>query len=252
MGEHHVMLVSVDGSSNKAIKVPQLRNQLHKTGFQLNSGHPSLHGFGMLHDGSIDTLARFVSEPAFPNVNNDQEVADLVALILSFSGGFGFTSPLAGEPPGQVSKDAPASVGKQTTLDGPAKDAQAVNDMIALADAGQVDVIARGAVGGQPRGWVYVGGGLWESDVAAEGTITTAALIAMAAPGSEITFTVVPVGTGFRAGVDRNNNSVRDGDEVGPGPVPALSFWGTAALVLLVLTSLIRRWSRPARLATGL
>ena len=50
--------------------------------------------------------------------------------------------------------------------------------MIALAYAGQVDVIAKGTVDGHARGWVYVGGGMWEPDRASEGPITTAALIA--------------------------------------------------------------------------
>src|SRR5206468_8689234 len=63
-GEHHLAMVSVDGSTNISIKVPQLRNQYKKVGFectqQLNRA-----GFGFLHDGSVDSLARFVSEPVF-------------------------------------------------------------------------------------------------------------------------------------------------------------------------------------------
>ncbi|MFA6244861.1 MAG: hypothetical protein WC655_28210, partial [Candidatus Hydrogenedentales bacterium] len=240
MGEHHVALVSVDGSTNKAIKIPQLRNQFDKAGFQLNSGAPSLSGFGVLHDGSIDTLARFFSEPAFPNVNNDQKVADLVALLRSFSGGFSFVTPFAGEPPGGMSKDAPASVGKQTTLDSAAKNLNLLNDMLALADAGQVDVIGKGTIGGVPRGWVYVGGGMWHSDQTLQGPISTASLLALAAPGSEITFSVVPEGTGVRAGVDRDNNGIRDFDELGPGPgVPAVTYWGLALLGLALSTAMV-------------
>ncbi|MBX7256083.1 MAG: hypothetical protein K1Y02_06950 [Candidatus Hydrogenedentes bacterium] len=236
MGQHHVALVSVDGSTNKAIKIPQLRNQFDKAGFQLNSGAPSLSGFGVLHDGSIDTLARFFSEPAFPNVNTDQKVADLVALVRSFSGGFSFVTPLPGEPPGGMSKDAPASVGKQTTLDSAAKDLSELTAMLALADAGQVDVIGKGVVAGIPRGWVYVGSGMWQSDVAAEGAISTATLLALAAPGTEITFSVVPDGTGIRAGIDRNANGLRDVDELGPGPgVPAATYWGLVLLGLAMM-----------------
>lgn len=240
MGERHVALVSVDGSTNKAIKIPQLRNQFDKAGFQLNSGAPSLSGFGVLHDGSIDTLARFFSEPAFPNVNTDQKVADLVALIRSFSGGFSFVTPLPGEPPGGVSKDAPASVGKQTTLDGGAKDLATLNAMLAIADAGQVDVIGKGVIDGTPRGWVYVGGGMWQSDIAAEGTLSTAAILALAAPGSEITFSVTPEGTGQRAGIDRNANGIRDVDELGPGPgVPAATSWGLVTLGIAIAAALL-------------
>ena len=46
-GEHHHALVSVDGSTQKAIKVPQTRNVLEKTGFSLTSTR-SLSGFGLL------------------------------------------------------------------------------------------------------------------------------------------------------------------------------------------------------------
>src|SRR5690606_35591906 len=55
-GEHHLGLVSVDGSTNRAIKIPQLRNQYDKTGFEM-SRPTSRAGFGFLHDGSVDSLA---------------------------------------------------------------------------------------------------------------------------------------------------------------------------------------------------
>ncbi|MFM7298040.1 MAG: hypothetical protein ACKO4Q_12575, partial [Planctomycetota bacterium] len=83
-GERHRMLVSVDGTTNVTMKVAQLRNMAEKTGFNttqlLNTA-----GFGYLHDGSVDSLERFVTEPIF-SVTSDQMVADLVAFLLAFSG----------------------------------------------------------------------------------------------------------------------------------------------------------------------
>src|SRR4029079_18245485 len=113
-GEHHLAMVSVDGSTNISIKVPQLRNQYQKIGFECTQ-QSSLAGFGFLHDGSVDSLARFVSEPVF-SVTSNQQIADLVALVMPFSGsGSPLRTPL--EPPGVTSLDTPASVGSQITLD---------------------------------------------------------------------------------------------------------------------------------------
>ena len=83
-GERHLGLVSVDGTTNVTMKTPQLRNMYEKTGF--NALVPmNTAGFGVLHDGSVDTLERFVSEPVF-TVTGNQMVADLVAFMLAFSG----------------------------------------------------------------------------------------------------------------------------------------------------------------------
>jgi putative ABC transport system permease protein len=43
-----------------------------------------VRGFGFLHDGSVDSLARFISEPAF-FLNDNQEVADLTSFVLCLS-----------------------------------------------------------------------------------------------------------------------------------------------------------------------
>ena len=64
LGEKHHALVSVDGSTQRSIKIPQLRNLYDKVGFETTQTK-SRAGFGFLHDGSVDSLARFLSEPAF-------------------------------------------------------------------------------------------------------------------------------------------------------------------------------------------
>ncbi len=169
-GEHHHGLVSVDGVTNVSMKIPQLRNEYEKTGFNttqlLNTA-----GFGVLHDGSVDSIERFVGEPVF-NVNSDQEIANLTAFMLSFSGS---DLPLTGtnvvlQPPGTLSKDTRAAVGWQTTMldaaTAPADQLLLITNMIAQADLGKVGVIAKGRVGGVARGYAYVGGGAWQSDMA--------------------------------------------------------------------------------------
>lgn len=216
MGERHLALVSVDGSTNRAIKIPQLRNQYDKAGFELTPGNPSLAGFGLLHDGSIDSISRFVSEPVF-EITSDQDTADLTALVLAFSGGFDFAPPNPGpdpEAPGPPSRDAPAAVGKQSTIDSAAADLSVINAMLALADAGDVDVIVKGLVAGDRRGWVYTGSGQFTGDRADESPYPMASLLTLAAPGSEVTFTVEPAGSGQRTGIDRDGDNLLDYDEV--------------------------------------
>jgi len=216
-GERHHAVVSVDGSTNVSIKVPQLRNLFDKVGFETTQTS-NLAGFGFLHDGSVDSLARFVSEPVF-EVASDQEIADLVAFMLSFSGSNlpmgSTTNPF--ELVGPTSRDTHAAVGKQVTCDATNHSDPVVvallNQMIALADSGRVGLTAKGVQAGLSRGYVYTGGQMFQSDRQME-TITATALRMSAGAGEEITFTVVPAAARVRIGVDRDADSFFDRDEL--------------------------------------
>ncbi len=224
-GERHQALVSVDGSTNRAIKVPQLRNSYEKVGFNALTTE-SMSGFGVLHDGSVDTFERFVAEPVF-TVASNQEVADLVAFILSLSGGdlpqAPNNNPLIA--PGGPSQDTHAAVGRQITFNGANNnDPNAValyNDMLQLADANAVRLVAKGARGGESRGWVYRNAAQnWQSDRAAE-SVSINDLRLGAAPGEEITVTVVYRNAGNRIGVDRDEDGFFDRDELDACSDPA-------------------------------
>lgn len=222
-GEHHHALISADGSTNVSIKIPQLRNLYEKVGFNATQTLNTL-GFGVLHDGSVDSLERFVAEPVF-TVQSDQDIADLVAFLLSFSGSdlpMGHTNTLL-EPPGTLSNDTHAAVGSQVTLTSLATlirpDLRRVSAMIVLAEFGRVGLVVKGVQGGIQRGYVYVGNGLFQSDRASE-VVTTAALRTAASPGSELTFTVVPKGTEVRIGIDRDADGAFDRDEIDAGTNP--------------------------------
>ena len=215
MGEEKLALVSIDGSTNISIKVPQLRNAYEKVGCEMTKAE-SAAGFGFLHDGSVDSLARFVSEPAF-NVVSDQEVADIVAFLLAFAGSDlplgSVANPLI--PPGPTSLDTHAAVGKQVTVASfgslTTAQLQRLAAMNALAMSGKAELVARGVVSGELRGYAYVGGQM-QSDRAGEVT-TVDALMLAAMPGSEVTFTVVPMGSGVRIGIDRDEDGFFDRDE---------------------------------------
>lgn len=215
-GERHNMVVSTDGSSNVSIKVPQLRNLYKRTGFDTSQGLNTA-GFGFLHDGSVDTIARFVSEPVF-QVQSDQDIADLVAFMLAFSGSdlpegnaaFFF------EPPGRPGLDAHAAVGMQLTFDGSNNtNAEMVNRLFtlgSLAIDGEVGLIAKGLRNGEMRGWAYVGNQML-SDRSGE-VYTISELLFSSSSTSETTFTVVVLGTEVRLGIDRDADGFFDGDEI--------------------------------------
>jgi hypothetical protein len=218
-GEHHLICVSADGSTNRTIKIPHLRNQYEKTGFDFTQ-QTNLAGFGFLHDGSIDSITRFISLPAF-SFQNDQQIADMVALMLSFAGSDfppPVPPPVPPEPPGVPSQDTHAAVGWQTTvMDGSSPQPgqfALIDQMIGLANTGKAGLVVKGIQGGLQRGYAYLAGtGQFQSDRAAE-IVNTADLRDAAAPGSELTYTVVPVGSVTRIGIDRDEDGYLDRDEI--------------------------------------
>jgi DNA-binding beta-propeller fold protein YncE len=223
-GEHHRMLVSVDGLSNTTMKVPQLRNLYEKTGFNTTQ-LVNTAGFGMLHDGSVDSIERFVSEPAFL-VTSDQMVADLTAFLLAFSGSDlppGSTNTAANEPPGGESLDTHAAVGAQLTLAEPPTPAEQawIDAVTSFANANRVGLVVHGTHSGLSRGYAWIAGSSsFQSDRAAE-TISQSDLTNAAAGGSELTITVVPFGSELRLGIDRDLDGVFDRDELDAGTDPA-------------------------------
>ena len=191
------------------MKVPQLRNMYKKTGFKDSTG-TCKRGFGFTHDGSIDNLFDFLKFPGF-NFGSPQSVADgnrrdMEAFLLAFDTGI-----------------APA-VGRQVTFDGAnngnASLLSTLDTLRGQADLGNCELVAKGRIGATPRGFFYQGGGVWTSDVAAEAPRTTAALVALAAAGQELTITGVPPGCGRRIGIDRDRDGRLDGDELAAGTDP--------------------------------
>ncbi len=215
-GERHHALVSVDGSSQKAIKIPQLRNLYDKVGCDLTQAR-SLAGFGFLHDGSADSLAHFLSEQAF-NPNTEQEVADLVALMLCFSGS-GFGAGVAFEPPGTASQDSHAAVGRQSLLTSatlPAADKTRLDALVILANASAIDLFAKANVNGVPRGWHYQSANNFQTDQA--GVMETlTAILARATAAEPVLFTATARdaarATGRRMGIERDRDNLLDYDE---------------------------------------
>jgi len=224
-GEHHHGMVAVDGVTNISMKIPQTRNVYDKTGFNTTITS-NRAGFGFLHDGSVDSVERFVDEPVF-DVRSDQETADITAFMISFAGS---NLPQGNvfqilEPPGTASQDTHAAVGAQTTVvDGsnvPPAQTTLLNDMLSVSSqSSRVALVVKGRQGGIQRGYSYNAGATFQADRAGE-TIATAALIAAAAPGNELTWTLVPEGMETRVGIDQDLDGALDRDELDAGSDPA-------------------------------
>ena len=227
-GERHQMILStLPRSTVVPMKVTSLRHVYDKVGFT-TSESLSLHGFGYLHDGTVDSVQRLIALSLLrdPGIQgNLQAVSDVMAFVLSLTGSelplVDGTDPV--EAPGTPSQDAHAAVGQQETFasaaGGPGQTAR-LDAFVAQADAGKVELVAKGRQAGEARGYLYLGSGQFQSDRAQQ-SLSRAQLLAGASGGSELTFTVVPVGTGTRIGVDRDEDGAYDRDEWDAGSDPA-------------------------------
>lgn len=188
-------------------KVPQLRGIYQKVGMATsNADNQRLSGFGFIHDGTLDTLFKFISLPVFTGfaageAGNAQR-RDIEAFLLSFDSGI-----------------APA-VGVQVTVNADNKTSTAVADRLNLliqqsapGTNPNCDLIVRGIYGGGPRGFQHVGNGQFQPDSTAEAPVSLQTLLQTVAPGAELTFTGVPRGAGRRMGIDRDGNNTLNDDE---------------------------------------
>jgi len=198
-------------------KTPQLRSMYQRVGMfgvapipmfggAGNTSHQGdqIRGFGYIHDGSVDTLFRFVSANIFNLPEHDRR--DLEAFMLAFP------SNLASVVGQQVTLSAGSTAAATARLD----------TLVARAAAGVCDLTAHGVRNGEDRGWLYLpaAGGSFTSDRAAEANVSRVALLAGATTGP-LTFTCVPPGSGRRIGIDRDGDGLRDRDELDAGSDPA-------------------------------
>lgn len=232
-GEHFLMTATIFfAGAPQTVKVPQLRNLYKRFGFEPTQAR-SRSGFGFAQEGS-DSLESFVAR--FKRMESDQEIADFIAFLLSFSGSDlpegSLEDPL--RPPGVASQDSHAAVGRQLTFRGvDAGRVTLLRRLEMLADEGKVGLVAKGRRDGVARGWTYAGGGVFRSDKAGE-FASDRGLVRRSGAGNEITFTVVPFGSQTRIGTDRDDDGILDGDD--PELTPGLARAVTAPRVALLRT----------------
>jgi DNA-binding beta-propeller fold protein YncE len=202
-------------NETQIVKIPHLRNQYAKAGMfgapkvnffdAPNSGFTGdqIRGFGFLHDGSTDTLFRFLTatvfrpQPSgigFPETDPDGTRRDVEQFLLAFD------------------SDLAPIVGQQLTLSqanvqtaGPRIDLmiqRAEAPFISKALGGEVkecDLVANVALAGRVRNFLY--DPIARKFISEDGRVrlTDVALRAIAMePGQEVTYTCLPPGSGAR------------------------------------------------------
>jgi hypothetical protein len=215
-------------------KIPHLRNVYQKVGMFGNppspvfltsdTGHQGdqVRGFGILHDGGMDTVFRFMHGISFSELftgpgndglpvppDGEEERRQLEAFVLAFPTNL---APIVGQQITLTSTSA-AVAGPRIDL------------LMARANAGECELIVKGQHRrGQPRevGFFYLGGGRFLPDRVAAPLLTDTVLRQhTGAKGGELTYTCVPPGSGQRLGIDQDGDGVRDGDEREAGSDPA-------------------------------
>jgi DNA-binding beta-propeller fold protein YncE len=201
---------TVEGETQE-FKVAHMRNLYQKIGM-FGSAGDQVRGFGYLHDGSVFTVFNFLQAGVF-NFGSPSTVANanrrnVEQFALAFDTGL---KPIVGQ---QVSL-TPGNAADTTVTD-------RIDLLIARANAGNCDLVAKGNAAGIARGWRYVGGNNFQPDRNADGVIDATALRALASVvGQEQTYTCVPPGSGARIGIDRDEDGVFDRRELDCGTDPA-------------------------------
>jgi len=219
-GESHAALIQLNRSAQLPFKISQLRNLQEKIGLDFGRVR-SEAGFGFMHDGSVDSLVRFLQDSF--DFRDDQETADMVAFLLSLTGS-DLPSGVINDPdraPGLPGRDVAAAVGRQITIDNPAP-VKLIADMIGVATSstGRVDLVVRGEKDGLKRGWLFDRGTrVFQSDRNGE-TILPDTLRMLASATNELTYTVMPRNNGRRMGIDRDEDGFLDLTEIEFGSDP--------------------------------
>jgi len=208
-------LVSGDGQSNVTIKIPHLRNLHEKIGMEV-SNNTSTRGFGFSHDGAVWSLAQIISSQLFL-FENVQDQADMIAFLMSFAGSDLPTANGEGldSPPGTLSKDSHAGVGKQMTLtsqDISPEQSQLLALMLSEAELNRLGLVARTKRGGL----AYLGSGIFQTDRAGV-TRDIGRLLRQVSNQNPLTLTLVPEGSEIRIGIDRDSDGTLDRDELRQG-----------------------------------
>jgi DNA-binding beta-propeller fold protein YncE len=243
LGEPRPGFFGTDGQSsfeNEAqfMKIPHLRNLYQKVGMfgmpntfrlPIDTVPPSLQflpaplndlsfkgdqvrGFGFTHDGSVDTVFRFLGGNVFaqrpatdqfpnpfgipPNASGVVLRRQLEAFLLAFDTNL---APIVGQQVTLTATNAATAAARITLLE-------------QRAAADECDLVVTAVMEGRQAGFLYQpGSNSFARDRANTPALAEAAVRALASSGP-VTFTAVPPGSGERIALDRDSNGVLDGD----------------------------------------
>lgn len=213
------------------MKVPHLRNLYQKVGMfgyavpSVETDTPAkrleptptshmgdqVRGFGYKHDASTPTLINFLRVPTGqftfpdePDHTGAQKVAELTAYLLTFDTGL---APVVGQQATLTSANLISAISRYGILQ-------------AQADMGACDLVVHGILNGISRGLYYKGNGNFFTDRVGE-EITDETLKQLVRSGAVLTVMAVPPGSGYRMGIDRDEDGWLDRDEMDLGTDPA-------------------------------
>jgi hypothetical protein len=182
------------------MKTAHLRNVYQKVG-RYNVPGPQVDGYGLIHDGTFDTVAGFLRMDGFFFPGKTEEEKDVTrrqlhSYIIAFDTGM-----------------APA-VGRQLTITGQVRrhDRESLDLLVTRAAAGDCDLTARVWEGAVLRGWL-LRNGTFHGDRSGEAPLSLDSLLERYQRNKEpLTFTCVPPGDGVRSALDRELDGRLDGD----------------------------------------
>ncbi|NTX37361.1 hypothetical protein HUA78_23180 [Myxococcus sp. CA033] len=202
------------------VKIPHLRNMYQKVGMFGNPTTPfflardsgwtgdQVRGFGFVHDGAVDTAARFLSAivfipsigVGFPLNNPDATRRDVEQLLLAFDTDL---APIVGQQVTLTNTNS-ASVGPRIDLLLQRARTPFTSKVLGGAVT-ECDLVARVALGGRVKGFLFSpAANAFTPDDGTAANVTDATLRNYAkTAGQEVTYTCVPPGSGPRIGLNR-------------------------------------------------
>jgi DNA-binding beta-propeller fold protein YncE len=196
-------------AGDQSLKIPHLRNLYQKVGAYGGAGD-QVSGFGLLHDGSLYSIFNLLSINGFVFAN-DTARRNVESFLLALDTGL---RPMVGQ---QVSA-TPATWNDSTVV-------ARIQLMIDRDVAGDCELVVKGVVDGEARGWLFAGSDLFQPDRAGEPALNKNTLRGFAASaGQELTYTCAPPAAGNRMGLDRDQDGRFDRDELDAGFDPGNPF----------------------------
>jgi len=218
-GSTNAIIPAAALQESQDFKVPHLRSVYTKLNITHAPGATSVGGFGVTHDGTDPDLFTFLSRPVFRTFSTNTAIKrNLEAFVQCFDTG---TAPAVGYARTLTSNnvDTAAIVNDWTLLEGQA-----------ATSPKNIDLIVKGTIDGKTRGLVYQpGSSNYRSDKTGLGPFTHAQLRAKIVAGDTLTVMGVPPGSGYRLGIDRDQDGVPDGDI--PQPTLEIALASTNSLV---------------------
>ena len=174
------------------MKAAQLRNVYQKVG-RFNVAGPQVSGFGLLHDGTLDSVKNFLRMDVFRFPGETEEEKDQTrslvhSYIMAFDTGM-----------------APA-VGRQLTVSGElSQDSRLLlQRLMTRSEAGDCDLIGQAWEGHTQRGWLYRDR-VFHGDRQKDTPLKLDTLLSrFESSGEPVTFICVPPGDGVRTALNRD------------------------------------------------